>query len=123
MRLRSLMVALALLTALPSHSWGESKQPSPSKQPAQPTATDQRGTDQVPLAVRILPAQDAEEQTEKAERDRKEKAIIDEKVAFETQRIADYTARLAWFTLLLFVIAILQAGLFVWQLQLFRNSL
>jgi hypothetical protein len=117
MRFRCLAIALALLAAFSSDSRGQSKQPpAQSKQSTQPSVPDQRGTDQVPLTVKILPAQDAEKQTEKAERDRKEKAIIDEKLAFETQRIADYTDRLALFTVLLFIVAISQAGLFVWQL-------
>lgn len=120
---RSLVIALALLAVIASDSWAQSKQPSPqSKPPAQPPATDQRGTDQIPLSVKILPATDAKEQADKTERDRKEKAIIDEKLAFETQRIADYTDWLAVFTGLLFLIAILQAALFFWQLRYMRDE-
>src|SRR6266478_4838934 len=59
MRFRCLAIALALLAAFTSDSWGQSKQPPPNKQTTQPPATDQRGTDQVPLAVKVLPAQDA----------------------------------------------------------------
>jgi hypothetical protein len=116
------VIALAFLATLASDSWGQSKQP-PSKQTAQPPATDPRGTDQVPLAVKILPATDAKEQAEKSEHDRKEKAAIDEKLAFETQRIANYTTRLAWFTLMLFGVAVLQAGLFLWQLGYMRKGM
>ena len=123
MRFRCLAIALALLAAFTSDSWGQSKQPPPSKQTTQPPATDQRGTDQVPLAVKVLPAPDAKEQADKAERDRKEKAVIDEKLAFETQRIADYTNRLAWFTVMLFGVAILQAALFFYQLRYMRQGM
>jgi hypothetical protein len=124
MRLRCLVIALTFLAAIASDSWGQSKQPpAESKQATQPPATDQRGTEQVPLAVKILPAQDAKEQAEKAERERKEKAVIDEKLAFETQRIADYTDRLARFTVFLFCVAIAQAGLFVWQLLLIQRGM
>jgi hypothetical protein len=122
MKVRCLIIALALLAAFASDSWGQLKQPSSQSKPsAQPSATDQRGTDQVPLAVKILPAADAKQQADKADQERKEKAIIDEKIAFETQRIADYTDRLARFTVLLFCIAVLQAGMFFWQLR-YMNS-
>src|ERR1041384_1194960 len=76
-----------------------SQNPVPSDQAPRPAAAEQRGTDQVPLTVKVLPPPDAQEQADKAEHDRREKAIIDEKLAFETQRIADYTDRLALFTL------------------------
>jgi hypothetical protein len=42
----------------------------------------------------------------KEERERQEKKKIDEKLALETQRIADYTDRLALFTFLLICVAV-----------------
>jgi hypothetical protein len=112
MGLRCLVIALALFAAFASDSWGQSKQPpAQSDQSAQPPAADQRGTDQVPLTVKILPAQDTKEKADKEERERQEKAVIDEKLAFETQRIADYTDRLALFTIFIFCVAVSQAGL------------
>jgi hypothetical protein len=124
MKLRHTAIALALLAAFASDSWGQSKQaPAQSKQSAEPPAADQRGTDKVPFSVKIVPAPDSKEKTDKEEHERKEKAIVDEKLAFETQRIADYTNRLALFTVFLFCAAVAQAGLFVWQLLLIRASL
>jgi hypothetical protein len=124
MRLGYLAIALALSAASASDSWSQSKQPpTQSKQSAQPPAADQRGTDQVPLTVKIIPAQDAKEKADKEERERQEKAVIDEKLAFETQRIADYTDRLAAFTIALFCVAIFQAGLFFWQLRYMRQGM
>jgi hypothetical protein len=124
MRFGYLAIGLALSVAFASDSLGQSKQPpTQSKPAAQAPAPDQRGTDQVPLAVKILPATDAHEQAEKAERDRVEKTVIDEKLAFETQRIADHTQRLALFTIFLFCAAVGQAALFVWQLLLIGESL
>ena len=124
MKCRHIAMALALLAAFASDSWGQSQKPSPqSKQPTQAPTPDQRGTDSVPLTVKVLPATDAKEQADKAEHERKEKAVIDEKLAFETQRIADYTDRLALFTVLLFSVAILQAGLFFWQLRYMRQGM
>jgi hypothetical protein len=40
----------------------------------------------------------------------------------KTQRIADYTGRLAWFTFMLFFVAVVQAGLFFWQLKYMRDE-
>ena len=117
------MIALALLAVFASDSRGQSKQPSSqTKETAQPRANDQRGTDQVPLAVKILPAQDAKEKADKEDHERQEKSKVDEKLAFETQRIADYTARLSLFTIFLFGVAALQAALFTWQLLLIQSS-
>jgi hypothetical protein len=127
MRLRCLVVALALKAAFASDSWGQSKQPpssanAQSKQATQPPEPDQRGTDQSPLAIKILPAQDAEKQAGKQERERQEKELNEKKVAFDTQRIADYTWWLASITGFLFVVAVLQAGLFTWQLARMRRD-
>jgi hypothetical protein len=132
---RTAVLVLALCLALISDSAQSQRrsrqQPvGAQNQPtAQPPAPDQRGTDQVPLAVKIQPATDAKEKAETEERQRNErarldaeKARIDEKIAFETQRIADYTDRLALFTKFLFVVAVLQAGLFVWQLLLINKT-
>jgi hypothetical protein len=124
MKLYYLPIALTFLAAFTSESSAQSKQPpDQSKQATQPPASDPRGADQVPLAIKILPATDAKEQAEQAERDRKDKAVLDEKLAFETQRIADYTERLARFTIFLFCVAIAQAVLFAWQLAYMRQSM
>jgi hypothetical protein len=116
------LLALLLLmgTALAQSSQPSASSNTPTAQTAQPPAADQRGTDKVPLTIKILPAPDAKEQAEKAERESHEKAIIDKKLAFETQRIADYTDRLAWFTLTLFCAAIGQIALFWVQLRYMR---
>ena len=75
MRLRYLVVALMFLAAFASNHWEQLNQrhPPQSKQAAQPAAPDQRGTDQVPLTVKILPAQDAEKQADKAEHKQRRK--------------------------------------------------
>jgi hypothetical protein len=124
MKTYRIAMAMALLAALASDSWGQSQEPpAQSKEAAQPAAPDQRGTDSVPFTVKILPATDAKEQSDKTEHERNEKAVIDEKIAFETQRIADYTDRLALFTFLLFCVAILQAAFFMIQLFYMRREI
>lgn len=78
-------------------------QDAPTNEPAQPPARNQRGTDQEPFTIKILPAPGAQEKADKEEHERADKSQIDRKLAFETQRIADYTDRLALFTLFLFL--------------------
>jgi hypothetical protein len=73
MKLRCLVTALALLAAFASHSWGQSKQPAQVKQAAQPTATDQRGTEQSPAIIKIIPSPKSVEETEVDRREREEK--------------------------------------------------
>jgi hypothetical protein len=118
------MIVVALLVAFAPDSRGQSKQPpAQNKQAVQPPAPDQRGTEEAPLAVKILPASDAEKQAEKQERDGKEKAETDRKLALETQRIADFTRLLAAFTAGLIAVAVAQAGLFLWQLRYMRRGM
>jgi hypothetical protein len=102
----------------------------PSDSPTQPSATDQRGTDQVPFTVKVIPSETAKDKADKEEHERAEKAGVDKKLADETQRLANetqslasYTGGLAIFTFFLFCAAVVQIGLFVWQLKLFRASL
>ncbi len=77
----------------------------------------------MPLSVKIVPGNSSKEETEKQEAERSEKANIDKKVAFETQRIADYTWWLAGFSLAVALVAIGQAGLFIWQLRYMRQGM
>jgi hypothetical protein len=117
----------ALLAALASDSKAQLKKSSntnpPSTQSASPPAPDQRGTDKMPLSVKITPREPSKEQAEKEEAERLEKAAVDKKVAFETQRVADYTWWLAFLTLFVVMTAIGQAGLFVWQLGYMKKGM
>lgn len=102
----------------------------PSGNPAQPSTPDQRGTDQIPLTVKVLPSEGTKDKTEKEDRERAEQAGINKKLADETERLANetqtlgwYTGKLAIFTLLLFFAAVGQIWLFVWQLRLIRKGI
>ena len=102
----------------------------PSTHATQQPATEQRGTDQVPLTVKILPSPDSEGQADKQERERTEKAETDKRLANQTQRLADETKRLAddtsWLAIItgfLFVAALGQISLFYWQLKLIRGTI
>jgi hypothetical protein len=122
---RQFVLGIALLFALVVDSNGQPSKGSPNSNPpptqsAQQPAADQRGTDQSPLSIKILPGSNSEERAEKEEHERQEKVQIDEKVAFETQRVADYTRWLAAFTLALFCAALGQIVLFWVQLRYMR---
>jgi hypothetical protein len=133
-------VALISDSAQSQRRAGQQPIAAPSTQPAQPPAPDQRGTDQFPLSVKILPSPKSEDEAEKEQRERREKdekAAVDKRVADDTQRLADETKNLveetknlaastnwlAGFTLLLFFAAVGQIALFWRQLRLIRDSL
>jgi hypothetical protein len=105
MKFRCLMIALAFLAALASDSWGQSKRSTPpreeTKTSQQRAAADQRGTEQSPAVVKIIPTPKT---AEEAEADRKEK---EQKDTNDT--------RLVWFTGLLAGIGFLQMLVFGWQ--------
>ena len=120
------VVLLALLLLLGGNA--SSQEPPqrgnhpPTTEGAKPSTPDQRGSEEVPLVVKVLPAPSADAKADQEKQERNEKALIDQKLAFETQRIADYTRSLEFFTLCLFIVAFAQAGLFVWQLILIRSG-
>jgi hypothetical protein len=116
MRLYRLVLALTLLAAFASDSQAQSRNPPGRPNPA---PNDQRGTDQMPLSVKILPSPGAEQQ----ERDARERTEADRTLASETQRLAGYTRWLAALTAVLAAIALAQAGLFVWQLRYMRRDM
>jgi hypothetical protein len=131
-------IALLLTLVAPSTAQQLKEQPkqqpitSPSNQAAQPSAPDKRGNGELPLAVKILPSPKSTTEAEKEERDRKEqqeKAAVDKRLADDTKRLADktdnlsfYTGLLAVFTLFLFFVSVVQAGFFLWQLLLIKDS-
>jgi hypothetical protein len=94
----------------------------PSAQAAQPTEPDKRGTDEMPLSIKVLPSEHAQTKAAQEERERNEKAAIDKKLAFETQRIADYTLWLGFATVALFCAALGQIVLFWIQLTYMRET-
>jgi hypothetical protein len=124
---RRFIVGVALLVAALGDSSGQTQRPQlrsspPSVQPAPPPASEQRGTDQSPLSVKVVPTPISKEDAEKAERERQEKSEIDQKVADQTQKIAFNTFWLAIFTFALFCAAMAQIGLFWIQLRAMRKG-
>jgi hypothetical protein len=123
---RILLLILTLLCAAGA-VYGQSKAKTDrgqtSAQSAPPPVADQRGTDQMPLSIKIVPGSISKEESAKQESERAEKADIDKKVALETQRVADYTWWLGFFSFALCMIAMAQAALFIWQLGYMRQSM
>jgi hypothetical protein len=69
MRLRCLLVALTLVAAFASDSWGQSQRQPPrqdTKGTQQNSSADNRGTEQTPLIVKILPTEQTNEKAEAA---------------------------------------------------------
>ncbi len=100
------VVALLLLSGV---AFAQSSEPPasgepPSAQATQQPATDQRGTEQSPLSVKIIPADDADKKAAAEKHEREDKSQIERKLAFETQRVADYTLWIAAFTFLVVIV-------------------
>jgi hypothetical protein len=123
---RTAIVALAFCLAMTADSGGQSRRTPnanpPTPAPAPAPAQEQRGTDQSPLSIKILPGQENKEKAEKEERERQEKAAVDKKIADETERLANYTFWLGFFTLAIFLGALAQILLFYVQLRLIRSE-
>jgi hypothetical protein len=93
-----LVLALALLAAMLGNSWGQSQQPpSEPQRGEQPTPSDQRGTEQSPIIVKVLPTPKTETETAQDAKDREEKFHTD-------QWLVRWTGAVALFTLALVVI-------------------
>jgi hypothetical protein len=99
------MIALAFLAANSSDSRGESKQPSPKA--TQQNATQQeRGTENSPVVVKVLPTEKPQKEIERET----EKEKSDRLLVSLTGDLAKYTNRLFWATCLL---ALITAGLVI----------
>jgi hypothetical protein len=119
LRVRCLVVALALLVAFASDSRGQSQKPTPppsetaqAKEAAKP---DQRGTEQSPIVVKVLPTKESEEKAASDARHEDEKTENDRRLARFTELLFRATGALS-------VIALFQLFVFGWQgIQLKRT--
>src|SRR5450432_883364 len=105
MRLRCLVVALTFLAAIASDSWSQSKQ-SPSKANQQNAAQQDRGTENSPVVVKVLPTEKPQNELE----NEKEKLKSDRLLVNLTGDLAKYTNRLFWAT---FLLGLITAGLVI----------
>lgn len=147
LKARYILAASLLALAIHGDAWAQERprlrtQPAQQPQPAQPAqpaqppslpssppVTDQRGSDQMPLSVKVIPSPQSAEEMERQERERQEKSEADKRLADETERLADEAENLAtaarWLAglvLLLFVAALGQSALFWQQLRLMRQA-
>ena len=89
----------------------------PSLVPPEPNpGAEQRGTEQSPWVVRVLPTPNTAEELEADRREREERAANE-------GGLTTYTRDLWIATIGLVLVAAVQAGLFVWQLKLLRRSI
>jgi hypothetical protein len=127
MKLRPIAIALALLAALASDSWGQSQEPSqrPTEvgQPKQdqpqtakqPTPADQRGTETAPVIVKVLPTQPTAEQAKQDAKDREEKAANE----YEAIKFNKALVIIGAFQLAVFIGQLLVFG---WQARRLRQT-
>jgi hypothetical protein len=119
---RTAFVVLAICLALIADSSGQSQRPpqrsresvqppiSETANPAQPPASDQRGTEQSPVIVKVLPSDDEKQKAATEAKREEQKTTNDENLA------------LFWATIALAFIATLQLFVFGWQgIQLNRT--
>jgi hypothetical protein len=101
MRFCCLVIVLALLAAFASDSWGQSKRPpQPQAQsPQQQTAAEQRGTENLPVVVKVLPAQETEEKAKAESKEHDEKRQLDR----DTLWLSAATVAIIFLQLLIFV--------------------
>lgn len=82
----------------------------------QKTKAEQRGTEKAPIFVKgDVTTQKTKEEADGDAEDRKQKSAVD-------KSLVKYTGLNALFTLFLFMVALAQVGLFVWQLRLMREA-
>jgi hypothetical protein len=109
LRFRCLVVALALLATFVSDSWGQSKQ-QPTKTGQQNAAQQERGTENSPVVVKVIPGEKSKDEIARENAKDKEKSAVDE-------RIASLTGDLAFYTKLLFgataALAVITFGLVI----------
>src|SRR5213078_1173150 len=97
------LIAVAIFISLSSGD-GFAQLPIPknkAKRTAETTATDKRDTDEIPLAVKILPSPNSEAKAAEEKQERDKKAATDD-------RLVQWTHALFWATVVLAVIAAFQ---------------
>ena len=131
MRLR-LVIALVLLAAFASGSWGQSQEPSTgkksqpqqqTKQPDKGAGSDQRGTPDAPVVVKILPTQKSDAESENDKKERDERAEAERKKTRLDEQLVDFNGDLAYYTKALVWVAVLQFLALIGQVIFLRLSL
>jgi hypothetical protein len=120
------MAAIAVTASIPATSKSNRPAPAPTKlrdiphsnsgNRAEEPKPDKRGTDELPFSVKVLPSEKSADEAAKEQYEAREKPALDRGLTF-------YTGVLAALTGALWAAALIQVGLFWWQLRLIRASL
>jgi hypothetical protein len=118
MKLRQGAIALTFLVALASDSWGQSRQP-PTRTSPPNAAQQERGTDNSPVVVKVLPAEKSQRELDND----LEKQNTDRRLVELTGDLANYTRLLFMATALLGLVAAGLVGVGTFQVRQGRQSL
>ena len=118
------LVALLFLLFAATAAFSQQLPPAKGKsgQPQQPSATDQRGTQQAPLVVKILPTPKTTEEAAQEAKERNEKEALDRRITDATDNIAYFSKILAAVAGLLFLALIFQAWMLRRSINISRAS-
>lgn len=118
------LVALLFLLFAATAAFSQQLPPAKGKsgQPQQPSATDQRGTQQAPLVVKILPTPKTTEEAAQEAKERNEKEALDRRITDATDNIAYFSKILAAVAGLLFLALIFQAWMLRRTINISRAS-
>jgi hypothetical protein len=119
--LKTSQIAFLIILVIAADAWGQSQRnpergreggqtQSQSNEAKQAPATDQRGSDQMPFVIKVLPTKESEEKAASDTNDRKEKMELDRKLVNFNGDLAYYTEVLAWVAALQLVTLIVQAA-------------
>ena len=114
--MRYLVAALFLLFAA-TVAFSQQLPPTKGKsgQTQQPSATDQRGTQQSPIVVKVLPTPKTNEEAIQEAKERNEKEALD-------RRITDATDNIVYFSKILAAVAVLQFLALIFQAWILRRT-
>jgi hypothetical protein len=119
--------------SLVADAWGQSQRnpklrrewsqtQSQSKEAQQAPTSDQRGTEKIPLAVKVIPTKESEEKAANDAKDREEKMELDRKLVHFNGDLAYYTKVLAWVAALQFLALITQGIVFAFTLSATKKA-
>ena len=100
--------------------WSQTQ--SQSKEAQQAPTSDQRGTEKIPLAVKVIPTKESEEKAANDFKDREEKMELDRKLVHFNGDLAYYTKVLAWVAALQFLALITQGIVFAFTLSATKKA-
>lgn len=113
---RRVILGLALLLAMFGDTWAQSRRQAPRgregeqlqnqpKQTEQPPTQNQRGTEEAPIIVKVLPTNKSDAEAAEDARERQEKTEIDRKKTELDTNLVNFNGDLAYYTKVLALVA------------------